>query len=39
MGKWNYSFMQAAVEGSDERIDLLTGPEAPEPQPATPSSN
>jgi hypothetical protein len=39
MGKWNYNFMQAAVEGSDERIDLLTGPEAPEPQPATPSSN
>jgi hypothetical protein len=39
VGKWNYSFMQAAIEGSDERIDLLASPEAPEPQPITPSSN
>lgn len=39
MGKWNYSFMQAAIEGSSERIDLLAGAEAPEPQPVTPSSN
>lgn len=38
-GKWNYSFMQAAIEGSDERIDLLASAEAPEPQPVAPSSN
>jgi hypothetical protein len=39
MGKWNYNFMQAAIEGSDERIDLLARAETPEPQPVTPSSN
>jgi hypothetical protein len=38
-GKWNYNFMQAAIEGSDERIDLLASAETPEPQPVTPSSN
>jgi hypothetical protein len=30
-GRWNYNFMQAAIEGSDERIDLLAKAEAPEP--------
>lgn len=39
MGKWNYGFIQAAIEGSNERIDLLASPGAPELQPVTPSSN
>jgi hypothetical protein len=39
MGKWKYSFMQAAIEGSDRRIDLLASAETSEPQAAAPSSN
>jgi hypothetical protein len=37
VGKWNYSFMQAAIEGSSERIDLLASAAA-EPQPKLPGS-
>ncbi len=37
-GTWAYSRMLAAVEGSNEKIDLLAGPTAAEPQSSTPSS-
>jgi hypothetical protein len=33
-GVWNYSLMQAAIEGSGERIDLLSGAPPAEPSPA-----
>jgi hypothetical protein len=36
-GRWDYSLMQATIEGSGERIDLLPGALAAEPQSNTPS--
>jgi Cytochrome oxidase complex assembly protein 1 len=36
-GTWAYSMMLAAIEGSNEKIDLLSGPPAAEPQASTPS--
>jgi hypothetical protein len=35
-GRWDYSLMQATIEGSGERIDLLPGALAAEPQSNTP---
>jgi Cytochrome oxidase complex assembly protein 1 len=36
-GTWAYSMMLAAIDGSNEKIDLLSGPPAAEPQATTPS--
>jgi Cytochrome oxidase complex assembly protein 1 len=36
-GIWTYSVIQAAIEGSGERIDLLSGARPAEPQSSTPS--
>jgi Cytochrome oxidase complex assembly protein 1 len=36
-GTWAYSMMLAAIDGSNEKIDLLSGPPAAEPQASTPS--
>lgn len=36
-GRWDYSLMQAAIDGSGDRIDLLAGAVAAEPPTNTPS--
>jgi len=36
-GTWAYSMMLAAIDGSNEKIDLLSGPPAAEPQATIPS--